>query len=93
MLDNYGCSAILHCIHLDLQLDAVLLDVLKSVSICCGLQSGVRTFSVQLGQNNVFWICVWLLTSMYGGAFGVGLTSKVCPSMLLSTIKSFLTLR
>ncbi|GMH35210.1 hypothetical protein BSKO_03078 [Bryopsis sp. KO-2023] len=45
-------------------------------------ESGVQTFSVRMGEQKVFWICIWMLTAMYAGAIGMGLTSKVVWSRI-----------
>ncbi len=31
-------------------------------------RAGVRTLSVRIGVDRVFWACVWLLTAAFGGA-------------------------
>jgi len=38
---------------------------------------GIKTFSVRVGQNKVFWMCVGLLQAAYASACVVGITSTV----------------
>ena len=49
---------------------------------CLRMQEGVRTFSVRVGVENVFWTCIALLEVAYAAAIGVGLVSQVWTSHL-----------
>ncbi|KAI3775276.1 hypothetical protein L1987_49847 [Smallanthus sonchifolius] len=37
--------------------------------------NGINSFALQLGQKQVFWICIWLLEMVYGMAIIIGLSS------------------
>ena len=41
--------------------------------------AGLRTLSVRLGQQRVFWVCIGLLEAAYAGAIGVSrVFGKLC---------------
>ncbi|KAL5853151.1 hypothetical protein ACOSQ3_008269 [Xanthoceras sorbifolium] len=59
---------------------------------------GIRSFSVSLGQERVFWLCVKMLLLAYGAAIMVGASSSFLPSKLVTmlghcTLASFLWIR
>ena len=41
------------------------------------MQANVKTLSVHLGVNRVFWACIVLLELAYAGAIGLGVLSQV----------------
>ncbi|KAJ6673942.1 HOMOGENTISATE SOLANESYLTRANSFERASE CHLOROPLASTIC [Salix viminalis] len=45
---------------------------------------GIQSFSVSLGQERVFWICVNMLLISYGAAVVVGASSTFLPSKLIT---------
>ncbi|KAJ6732260.1 HOMOGENTISATE SOLANESYLTRANSFERASE CHLOROPLASTIC [Salix purpurea] len=45
---------------------------------------GIQSFSVSLGQERVFWICVNMLLISYGAAVAVGASSTFLPSKLIT---------
>ncbi|KAJ4707811.1 Homogentisate phytyltransferase [Melia azedarach] len=59
---------------------------------------GIQSFSVSLGQQRVFWICVQMLLIAYGAAVTVGASSSFMLSRIVTmlghiTLASFLWLR
>ncbi|KAK1549974.1 hypothetical protein Q3G72_011579 [Acer saccharum] len=45
---------------------------------------GIQSFSVSLGQERVFWLCVKMLLLAYGAAIMVGASSSFLPSKLVT---------
>ncbi|KAK9928433.1 hypothetical protein M0R45_025569 [Rubus argutus] len=59
---------------------------------------GIQSFSVSLGQEKVYWVCVNMLLMAYGGAVVIGASSSFLPSKLFiiighTTLASLLWLR
>ena len=38
-------------------------------------RAGVRTLTVQLGADRVFWACIWIMTLAYAGAVAYSLAA------------------
>ncbi|KAJ0031291.1 hypothetical protein Pint_12477 [Pistacia integerrima] len=53
---------------------------------------GIQSFSVSLGQERVFWLCVQMLLMAYGAAVMVGASASSLPIGKLVTILSHCTL-
>ncbi|KAM5553816.1 hypothetical protein ABKV19_025839 [Rosa sericea] len=47
---------------------------------------GIRSFTVRLGQERVFWTCIWLLQMAYGVAILVGATSSFMLSKSITVL-------
>ncbi|KAL6189102.1 hypothetical protein ACLB2K_040492 [Fragaria x ananassa] len=47
---------------------------------------GIRSFTVRLGQERVFWICIWLLQMAYGVAILVGASSSFMLSKCITVL-------
>lgn len=47
---------------------------------------GIQSFSVNLGQEKVYWVCVNMLLMAYGGAVVIGASSSFLPSKLFTII-------
>nr|POE71006.1 homogentisate geranylgeranyltransferase, chloroplastic [Quercus suber] len=47
---------------------------------------GIQSFSVRLGQERVFWLCVNMLTLAYGAAVVIGASSSFLPSKLVTIL-------
>ncbi|XP_020536614.1 probable homogentisate phytyltransferase 1, chloroplastic [Jatropha curcas] len=47
---------------------------------------GIRSFSVSLGQERVFWLCVNMLLLAYGAAVAVGASCSLGPSKLITML-------
>ncbi|KAE8056308.1 hypothetical protein FH972_013091 [Carpinus fangiana] len=47
---------------------------------------GIQSFSVKLGQEKVFWLCVNMLSMAYGAAVVTGASSSFLPSKLVTTL-------
>lgn len=59
---------------------------------------GIQSYSVSLGQEKVFWLCIHMLLVAYGVAMVIGVSSSSLPSKLVTllghgTLASFLCLR
>ncbi|KAI3913011.1 hypothetical protein MKW92_040031 [Papaver armeniacum] len=50
---------------------------------------GIQSFSVSLGQERVFWLCVNMLLVAYGAAIVVGATSSFIVSKILTVLGHF----
>ncbi|XP_009773891.1 homogentisate geranylgeranyltransferase-like [Nicotiana sylvestris] len=51
---------------------------------------GIQSFSVRLGQERVFWLCISLLVAAYGVAMVIGATSSSLFSRLVTVLGHFL---
>ncbi|KAK3003533.1 hypothetical protein RJ639_018620, partial [Escallonia herrerae] len=47
---------------------------------------GIRSFSVSLGQEKVFWLCISMLLMAYGAAVVIGASSSFLPSKLITVL-------
>ncbi|MCE3052347.1 hypothetical protein HAX54_052355 [Datura stramonium] len=51
---------------------------------------GIQSFSVSLGQERVFWLCISLLVVAYGAAMVMGATTSSLPNRLVTVLGHFL---
>ncbi|KAK9683536.1 hypothetical protein RND81_10G148700 [Saponaria officinalis] len=59
---------------------------------------GIQSFSIKLGKEKVFWLCVKMLLVAYGSAVALGATSAISPNNIImmvghSTLASILWIR
>ncbi|KNA16218.1 hypothetical protein SOVF_090970 [Spinacia oleracea] len=50
---------------------------------------GIQSFSVRLGKEKVFWLCIKLLMAAYGTAMAIGVNSPSLPFKLATVLGHF----